>query len=299
VPEEIARQVALVLAVLFAVGAVVIGIGTLLRRAPARIWTIYFSEIVVIALLLGPAYFGRWPMMAMSLLLSLVCTRELVPVLGQAGLAPSPGGSYATGVAIILAAGLGRAAVLPAALAVSLVASIVLALISGGTERLARRAGGGLVVLVFPVLGAAYLTVLSRRADGFGHLVWLYGVVETGDAGALLFGSIFGVRKIWPRLSPKKTVVGSVAGLACSVIAGVGLRFAIPGSSALRCLAMGLGFGVAGQIADLTASAIKRDAGVKDFAATVPAQGGVLDVYDSVLLVAPVYGLLLSILEAC
>lgn len=285
----IARQLATVLAVVFAIGAAVIALGTLTGRAPRRLWVIYFSEILVLALIVIPAYVGRLALLPVLTLLAFVCTREIANVLRSAGHQPALIPLFVIGGAAVLSAALFPGSAHHAVLAASPFALLAAALLARGDATVTSRVGANLLIFVFPILGVAELGALALRSDGFGQVIWMYGVVELGDAGALVFGSVFGKRKIWPRLSPKKTIVGSVAGLLCAVAGAIALGFAVPQFSMLRCAVWGGALAVIGQLADLVASAIKREAGVKDFSNVVPAQGGVLDVYDSLLLVAPVH----------
>ena len=131
----------------------------------------------------------------------------------------------------------------------------------------------GLRVLESPaVLAAAVLTVKSC------------------DIGAYFTGRLVGRHKWIPWLSPGKTWEGLAGGLVVS--AGVawatagGLGVAAGRPTAVILLA-GAVLGLAGQLGDLFASAMKRDAGVKDFATTIPGFGGVLDVTDSLLMTGP------------
>jgi phosphatidate cytidylyltransferase len=110
-------------------------------------------------------------------------------------------------------------------------------------------------------------------------------------------GRIAGRNKLWPRLSPNKTIEGAIGGLifgvGASLIVTAVARFALDAP----CLGWGpaAGFGLvvapAAQLGDLMESMIKRDCARKDASSSVPGFGGVLDVLDSLLFAAPVaYG---------
>ncbi len=107
------------------------------------------------------------------------------------------------------------------------------------------------------------------------------------DSGAYFVGKFYGRKKLAPTISPNKTVEGSVAGLACSIIIGAVLGAAL-GIPQPHGLVLGALIGIIGQIGDLAGSAIKREVGVKDFSNLLPGHGGVLDRVDSLLFVAPV-----------
>ncbi len=127
------------------------------------------------------------------------------------------------------------------------------------------------------------------RGMGMGYVLAVLAASKMGDAGAYLVGTHWGHRRLAPRTSPNKTLEGAAAGLAASVLGSV--VFAL-----IFNLGRGIGFwvlfglvvGIAAQLGDLVASAIKRSAGAKDSGSLIPILGGVLDVVDSPLLSAPV-----------
>ena len=103
------------------------------------------------------------------------------------------------------------------------------------------------------------------------------------DAFSQLSGQLFGKRKICPRISPSKTIGGSIGGTIISmsvcVIAGSSM-----GWNNTLILTMGLGIAVASFLGDMAASYVKRQFGVKDFGRTFPGHGGFLDRFDSLIL---------------
>lgn len=121
------------------------------------------------------------------------------------------------------------------------------------------------------------------------------------DTGAMVFGKAFGVRKLMPTVSPKKTVVGAVAGAAVAVLLSVlYVRFALAPYAHLSMpvassVAFGLLVSVAGQVGDLVESMLKRQAGIKDSSALIPGHGGALDRVDSLLFTLPVAYVLLDL----
>lgn len=106
------------------------------------------------------------------------------------------------------------------------------------------------------------------------------------DTSAYFFGKAFGKTKIAPKLSPNKTVEGSIAGLLGTILVALigGWVIHLPWYHAL---AMGAIFGVLSQLGDLSESSIKRELDIKDFGTIVPGHGGVLDRFDSLLFTGP------------
>ncbi len=131
--------------------------------------------------------------------------------------------------------------------------------------------------------GAETASVFAHR---LGALLFVIASVWACDSGAYLAGSLFGRRKLAPRISPNKTVEGSVAGLvAATVVASaIGIWLGLPER---HCLLLGVMMGVVGQLGDLGKSVLKRDLGIKDFGSLFGPHGGVLDRFDAILVCMP------------
>ncbi|MCP3906148.1 MAG: phosphatidate cytidylyltransferase [Planctomycetes bacterium] len=156
-------------------------------------------------------------------------------------------------------------------------------------------AAAGAVVFALVYLGLMFGFLLALRRE---HSAWLIvGVIlltKSSDTGAYFTGRAIGRRKLIPWLSPGKTWEGLAGGVAFAALVGLLLSFAtrylqpadhVPWWLGLAC---GVVFALVGQFGDLTMSLLKRGAGVKDSSTILPGLGGVLDVLDSPLMVAPV-----------
>lgn len=147
----------------------------------------------------------------------------------------------------------------------------------------------GTVYITF-MLGAI---VLVRMADKGQYLIWLIFITAfLTDTFAYFAGKFFGKRKLCPRLSPRKTIAGSIGGVFGSVlfccIFGVIMQLMGMKPDYFLLVLLGVVGSFAAQCGDLFASAIKRHYGIKDFGNIMPGHGGILDRIDSVLLTAPV-----------
>lgn len=121
------------------------------------------------------------------------------------------------------------------------------------------------------------------------------------DAFALLGGRRFGKHKLAPKVSPNKTVEGSICGAIASVVGGavVYFVFKLTGASeipVLVCLSVAFLASSAGQIGDLAESLLKRLMGVKDFSNLIPGHGGMFDRTDSLIFSVPVTYFLLKLM---
>lgn len=119
------------------------------------------------------------------------------------------------------------------------------------------------------------------------------------DTFAYIIGSKFGKTKLAPVISPKKTVEGAVGGIIGTILAYTVLTFFANRFFSLNfnfvfIIIAGIIAGIAGQLGDLAASAIKRYCKIKDFSDIIPGHGGILDRFDSTLFVAPVIYMLLK-----
>jgi phosphatidate cytidylyltransferase len=94
-------------------------------------------------------------------------------------------------------------------------------------------------------------------------------------------------------LSPAKTVEGLAGGLAMAVVVALLARGLMPGASAWITAVLAVLTGLAGLAGDLAASWAKRRAGIKDYSAALPGQGGFLDRFDSLLGALAIMGTLL------
>lgn len=142
-------------------------------------------------------------------------------------------------------------------------------------------------ILYLPLL-MSHLVGLRGLSHGVQWIFLLLVIVMSGDTAAFYVGSTLGKRKLYPVVSPNKSVEGMLGGLAGS-IAGAFIAKAtfFPWLSAVDCLATALLAGLLGQLGDLFESLLKRSFGVKDSGSIFPGHGGILDRLDSILFAAP------------
>jgi phosphatidate cytidylyltransferase len=120
-------------------------------------------------------------------------------------------------------------------------------------------------------------------------VISILAIIWICDTAAYYIGSAVGKHKLFPRVSPKKSWEGSIAGFAGAVVSAVLFKiFFLEYLSLGSAVLVGLIIGTIGQLGDLVESLIKRDAGVKDSSNIIPGHGGVLDRFDSLILTSPV-----------
>lgn len=156
----------------------------------------------------------------------------------------------------------------------------------------------GDVAAVF--ISVTYVTVsftsmaLTRYMTNGGYIFGLVFVAAwMCDIFAYFTGRFFGKHKLAPHLSPKKTVEGSIGGIAFAVLGCMLYGLIVSKVTELNAnyvvLAL-LGFvlSIIAQIGDLWASLIKREHGIKDYSRMLPGHGGVMDRFDSILVISTV-----------
>lgn len=254
---------------------------------------------------------GTWPagvvLLLVGLLIVPMAARELGRIFHAAGVQASR-----RWLAMAAMAGLLVSAAVPryasAIDAVGMVATVATAVLIAsllwhirGRHLQGATAAVGAAVFAFVYLGLMFGFVLALRRE---HSAWVVlavlVVTKFCDIGAYTTGKLIGRHKLIPWVSPGKTWEGLVGGLCFSAGAAMlALYIAKSAASDTRfagishlgyphAAIIGLLFGLTGQAGDLLASVLKRDARIKDSGKSLPGFGGVLDVVDSVLLVAPV-----------
>jgi phosphatidate cytidylyltransferase len=180
-----------------------------------------------------------------------------------------------------------------------LMAALVASVMSGQLAE--GSAWGMLLFLVVPLIGVTQLKAETKtffffalgiqlagwglvhfRSDfGFTWLLWLMSVVIVTDIFGYFAGKSLGGPKFWPRISPKKTWSGTVAGWLGAGL--VGWIFSLFTNAGLLIVLFSMLLSFAGQMGDIAESALKRRMGVKDSSTLIPGHGGLFDRFDALL----------------
>lgn len=132
-----------------------------------------------------------------------------------------------------------------------------------------------------------HFTLHFQRAE----IILVILASSISDTAAYYAGTWLGKTKIWPSISPKKTIVGSLGGLTACILCTLILGLSMGDSPWWTWIVLGIVLNAAAQLGDFFESALKRKLSVKDTGSILPGHGGVLDRIDSLLFVVPVYGL--------
>lgn len=245
--------------------------------------------IIIVVVTLGCVLLSRPTRILFFMALGVASAFELKNVLGEIGLPVSRAllGAY------IAAHGILCWARVPVIWMIALFCLAAFAGMFWGVlrpETGSRFAVGNLFCLAWPY--AFYAVILYAAASDAWAPVLLIAIPGTWacDSVALLAGKAFGKHKLAPKVSPNKTWEGSVGGALAAVLAGwlisLVLKSVYPVPAGL-CILVTFLASCFGQIGDLSASLIKRAAGVKDYGHIMPEHGGIMDKTDSMLFAVP------------
>ena len=234
------------------------------------LWVRLVSAIVMVAVAGVEIWLGgHW----FHLLIGVVCgllVWELIRMISPTDASQARQLGGIAGAAVLLSAYLPGAFALP----------VLLAPVMAGVTMI--RAKRGFWLAYAPVIMLAGFTLMRLRdLNGAPWLLWLVAVVVASDVLGYFAGRLLGGPKFWPRVSPKKTWSGTVAGWIGAAL--VGWIFAGITGAGSSLIGISVAMAMAAQMGDIAESAIKRRVGVKDASNLIPGHGGLPDPFDGML----------------
>jgi phosphatidate cytidylyltransferase len=236
---------------------------------------------------LPPLYYA-----ALMALAAALAQWEFYSMYGVKGLMKPAG--MALGVLII--AGIYASGQVPGIVALSFLAIAVLRLFAK------RSPSASLLEMAPVVVGLLYIPgllgyQLDLRKAGPEWIIFLYGSIWCSDSLAYYIGKGVGKRKLYPEVSPNKTVEGAAGSVAGGILSAVLIKaLLIPSISTAAAALTGGVMGLTAIVGDLVESMFKRDAGAKDSGGLIPGHGGILDKIDGSVFGGPVlYWMLVAI----
>ena len=181
------------------------------------------------------------------------------------------------------------------------ITAFIYAVWKAGEVKLVQVLSGLFAVIAIPYSFSAFLRM---EASGMhrAYLLLPFILSFACDTFAYFAGRAFGKHKLAPKVSPKKTIEGSIGGMAGNVVCGLLFAFVMDrwfgGSIGYGAMALlSLVCSIVAQVGDLSFSLIKREFGIKDYGHLFLEHGGVLDRFDSVLFVTPVIEIILNLVK--
>ena len=185
--------------------------------------------------------------------------------------------------------------VLLAALALTVLASMIWRM-PGGAHGYVRDVAASLLIISYVPLLGSFTALMLAGERGAARLITFVLIVVMNDVGGYVFGVLFGKHPMAPTISPKKSWEGFAGSLVFGIAAGLGMALLGLHVQVWVGLLLGIALVAAGTCGDLIESLIKRDLGIKDMSSFLPGHGGVMDRLDSLLAAAPVAWLIMYIL---
>jgi len=154
--------------------------------------------------------------------------------------------------------------------------------------------------LLYILIPFTLLTLIPSIVEDTYNPYIIFGIliiIWSNDTFAYLVGKNFGERKLFEKVSPKKTIEGFIGGLAFGVIAALIIAYTTSSLSILHWIVLSIIISIFGTIGDLVASKFKREANIKDSSNLIPGHGGFLDRLDSLIFVSSFVYLYLQLIN--
>jgi phosphatidate cytidylyltransferase len=264
------------------------------RNLPAAIAS---AVVLLAAVALSLATFDGLPFVALAAAAVAVALWEFRGALAQRDIALPLEPLHVGSVAMLLAAWVGGAPALAAALAVTTLA-VLLWRLRAGVPGYVRDATAGVFLAVYLPFLASFVILLVRVDDGVWRVVTFILVTIASDIGGYAAGVTLGKHPMAPVISPKKSWEGFAGSVVSCMVVGWATVTGLLDGRWWVGVVLGVLAAVAATLGDLCESVIKRDLGIKDMSQVVPGHGGLMDRLDSLLAtVAPTWLLLYYLVE--
>lgn len=154
--------------------------------------------------------------------------------------------------------------------------------------------------LLYVLIPFSLLTLIPSIVNNTYNPYIIFGIliiIWSNDTFAYLVGKNFGKRKLFEKVSPKKTIEGYIGGLVFGIIAAFIIAFTTPSLSIFHWIVLSIIISIFGTIGDLIASKFKREANIKDSSNLIPGHGGFLDRLDSLIFISSFVYLYLQLIN--
>ncbi|PSR53680.1 phosphatidate cytidylyltransferase [Adhaeribacter arboris] len=244
------------------------------------------------ALFIGAIYFDQWTFAVLFLGLTVLGIREFYQLLTLRGFAPNYNAGIVLGSALFVLIFLLQLKVVQPKALFALPPIVFFVFIA----ELFRKKEQPFVNIALTLVGMLYVGGSFSMLPILGFLKGYYSwqvimgtmlLIWASDSGAYFVGKTFGKHKLFPRISPGKTWEGWVGGAFAALLVGYFLSVYFQDLNLLQWLGIAVIVSIFGVLGDLIESLLKRSLQVKDSGTLIPGHGGILDRFDSLVLVVP------------
>ncbi len=260
-------------------------------------WTRLASGAVLLVIALTTMGFGGYALAGVLALISLIAFRELTKALkgGEAKgfSAPEIAGMIGA-VGYYLAITFSKAEFLPLLCVVAVFMLEMFVYVFGFSKYRSEDIVAAVFAFLYAPVMLSFIYLTREHTYGL-YMVWLILISAWGcDTFAYIVGMLIGKKKIFPVLSPKKSLEGCIGGVCGAALLGFlyahfyVARVLPDANLTLPIVVICAAGAICSMVGDLAASAIKRNHGIKDYGKLIPGHGGIMDRFDSVIFTAPI-----------
>lgn len=243
------------------------------------------SAIVGIPLAIAIIWYGDIFLFAALVLLVGLGLKEFFNITSNMGLPAEKSFSYFSSLLLLITFYFAPSHIM---FTITLIFLGVLTLMVLNYPQLSFKAVGSALVGVFYIAFLfGFMLLIRQLPSGEILLIFLFLLNWSSDTFAYFVGRALGRKKLAPKVSPNKTVEGSLGGILGTIVVALLIGNWLLDISNVDLIAIGTLVSIFGQLGDLTESALKRMGKVKDSGKLIPGHGGVLDRFDSILFTAP------------
>lgn len=251
------------------------------------------TAIIAMAVFLPVVVYGKLPLLIMAYLLAIVALKEVLNM-KNIKLYSLPGIISVIALCLIMSPEKSKLVALDYQIPFLILMSLIMLSYTVMSKNRFNFVDAAFCMLAVAYIGIGFMYFYETRNNGLIYILFALLIVWVTDTGAYIFGRLFGKNKLWPEISPNKTIEGFVGGILSSTIIAIifSINYDMPLSILPLILVTWL-FSMFGQLGDLVESALKRHFDVKDSGNLLPGHGGILDRFDSFIFVLPLMNILL------
>lgn len=251
------------------------------------------TAIIAMAVFLPVVVYGKLPLLIMAYLLAIVALKEVLNM-KNIKLYSLPGIISVVAICLIMLPEKSKLVALDYQVPFLILMSLIMLSYTVMSKNRFNFVDAAFCMLAVAYIGIGFMYFYETRNNGLIYILFALLIVWVTDTGAYIFGRLFGKNKLWPEISPNKTIEGFVGGILSSTIIAIifSINYDMP-LSILPLILLTWLFSMFGQLGDLVESALKRHFDVKDSGNLLPGHGGILDRFDSFIFVLPLMNILL------